>query len=62
MRGCSSFNVTAPCRVVPHQVKHMALPAGGLAGADRVLNVTGSVRSVRVEWGSVTAPCRVVPH
>jgi ribosomal protein L12E/L44/L45/RPP1/RPP2 len=26
----SSFNVTAPCRAVPHQVKHMALPAGGL--------------------------------
>ncbi|WIA09523.1 hypothetical protein OEZ85_008919 [Tetradesmus obliquus] len=24
----ASFTVTAPCRVVPHQVKHMALPAG----------------------------------
>jgi hypothetical protein len=24
----SSFTVTAPCRVVPHQVKHMALPQG----------------------------------
>lgn len=24
----SSFTITAPCRVVPHQVKHVSLPAG----------------------------------